>query len=509
MTQNPEQASQKSQSTQLKPPYILSLDVGTSSARALLFDANGTTVPDVISQHTYELTTSNQGEVSVDADKLLEVVAQTIDEVLKAAGDKAAQIKAVATDTFWHSLLGVDQSNKPLTPVITWEDTRSHRASLELRSRFDEHAIHERTGARFHASYWPAKLLWLSQEHPGTFKNVDQWISFGEYMHRKFLGNSICSLSMASATGMLVTREKKWDDELIQKLGVRPEQMPKIGDIRDGITSLTAEYAQRWPVLHDVPWFPAIGDGASACIGSGCSSPKNWSLTVGTSSAIRVVIPNGQTVPPDGLWLYLVDGNRAVIGGALSEGGNLFAWLKERLKHDTLDALENEALKAAPDSHGLTILPFISGERSLGWHANSRMTIAGLSIHTSDADLLRAFAEALAFQLSAVYEQLLKALKWQDENPRLFASGGALVKSDFLRSIIADSLGAVIYPSMDHEASARGAALLALESLGLIEDVAQVKLNLTEPTLPKPDNKEAYRKAIQRQAELYNVLLPD
>ncbi len=420
-------------------PLVLALDVGTSSTRALLFDANGSVVPDIVSQHKYQLTTSNRGEVSVDADMLADLVAQTIDEVLQAAGSLAQQIKAVALDTFWHSLLGVDARNHPVTPVITWEDTRAFAATLDLRKRLDELEVHRRTGARFHASYWPAKLLWLSQARPDTCKRVAQWISFGEYLHRKFLGRSVCSLSMASATGMLNTRARRWDAELMQVLQISPQQLPDPGDMHDSIQGLSSEYAKRWPVLRDALWFPAIGDGASACVGSGCASSENWSLTVGTSSAIRVVVPIDHIEPPSGLWLYLIDAERGVMGGALSEGGNLVAWIENTLKMSALKDLEAEASRLPPDAHGLTILPFISGERSLGWHADARMTISGISIHTSPADLLRAGMEALAYQLYAVYTRLHNALNVQA--PRLLSSGGALYSSDLLRSIIADTPG--------------------------------------------------------------------
>jgi len=187
----------------VKAPFVLAIDVGTSSARALLFDAGGTMVPDVVSQRPYTLTTSAQGEVSVNADMLASIVEETITEALHLAGSYAQQIVAVALDTFWHSLLGIDAAGRALTPVITWEDTRAHDAVSQLRAQLDEQRTHTRTGVHFHASYWPAKLLWLSQNQPELLTQVAQWISFGEYLHRRILGRSRCSLSMASGTGLL------------------------------------------------------------------------------------------------------------------------------------------------------------------------------------------------------------------------------------------------------------------------------------------------------------------
>src|SRR6266516_758492 len=138
-------------------PFVLALDVGTSSTRALLFDAAGVAVPSIQAQDMYELTITGEGEVSVDADKLVEAVATTIDKALKAAGPLASSIGAVATDTFWHSLVGVDKDGHAVMPLITWEDTRPRQAATELRAQLDRAAIHQRTGARLHASYWPAK----------------------------------------------------------------------------------------------------------------------------------------------------------------------------------------------------------------------------------------------------------------------------------------------------------------------------------------------------------------
>ncbi len=486
--------------------YVLALDIGTSSARALLYDATGTAVPHVHAQQTYTVTTSGDGEVTVDADMLVDLVAKTIDEALLAAGPLTSQIRAVATDTFWHSFLGVDASGHPLMPLLTWEDTRPRSAAAELRAQLDEDVVHKRTGARIHASYWPAKLRWLSTVQPELFKRAAEWLSFGEYLHRRFLGRSVCSLSMASGTGMLVTRTRSWDSSLQELLGVRAEQLPPLGDLHDSITGLKPEFASRWPALRDIPWFPAIGDGAAANVGSACATAENWAITIGTSSAIRVVVPS-DIVPPRGLWLYLLDEKRGLLGGALSEGGNILAWLASTLKLPPLVEAESLIASMPPDRHGLTILPFLSGERSPGWHDEASMAVVGINSHTSPTDLLRATLESLAYQLGEVYDQLNTALEKQEIAPTLIGSGGAMLSSRTLQGIIADTLNAPLYPSLEREASARGAALLALETLGIIPDVAHATVELGAPILPDETRHSIYEQGIRRQQRLYNTLL--
>ena len=489
-------------------PLILALDVGTSSTRALLFDAAGAEVPGVKAQETYALTITSEGEVSVDADKLVAVVAQTIDQALQQAGAQASSIGAVAADTFWHSLVGVAaDGQEAVTPLITWEDTRPREAAAALRRQLDEAAIHRRTGARLHASYWPAKLRWLATTQPETFKRAAQWLSFGEYLHRKLLGKSVCSLSMASGTGMLDIKKRAWDRPLMETLGVRDEQLPRIGDLPDSIQGLRPEYARRWPALRDVPWFPAVGDGAAANVGSGCVDARRWALTIGTSSAIRVVVPPERVEPPPGLWLYLLDSRRALLGGALSEGGNLLAWMGETLRLPPLKDAEPQVAALPPARHGLTILPFISGERSSGWHAEAQAVIAGLHAQTTPSEMLRAAMEALAYQLAQVYDQLLAALAMRDTSLQLIGSGGALLNSPTLQHILADTLDTPFYPLLEHEASVRGVALLALEALGVIPDIAQAQTTLGDPVMPDPQRGQIYRSAMARQQELYMKLV--
>ena len=486
---------------------LLALDIGTSSTRAILYDAGGTALPDMQAQLTYQLTTSHEGEASVDADALVDLVARTIDELLHKAGSQAGQIVGVATSAFWHTLLPLDASGRPLMPLMTWEDTRPQQASVELRARLDEAAIHRRTGARLHTSYWPAKISWLVQAHPEIAQQAKRYVSFGEYLHERLLGRAVCSLSMASGTGLLDTRARAWDDELCTFLHLSASQLPQPGDLPDTLQGLKPEFAQRWPALHTIPWFPAIGDGAAANIGSNCANSSMWAVTMGTSSALRVVVSPEQVTPEQGLWLYYVDKRRALLGGALSEGGNMVAWLKKTLQLPELDELDKQLEQLQPDAHGLTILPMLSGERSPGWHTNASLTISGLSIHSTPQEIARASLEAVVFQISRVYDQLVHALKATNTQPRLIASGTALLKSPLLSQMLSDTLNCPLELSHGGEASARGVALLALETLRLIPELAHIDPEITTIVQPDASRHAIYQKARERQQKLYDLLL--
>lgn len=271
----------------------------------------------------------------------------------------------VAFSTFWHGLLGVSRTGEALTPVVTWADTRSVAQAARLRGMLDERHALQRTGCPVHASYYPAKILWFRETMPDLFQSVDWWCSFGEYCYFRLFGVRSCSISMASGSGLFNRREMQWDTELLTVLGVTESCLSPLTDLDSPLRGLREPSASRWPALRDVPWFPALGDGACSHVGCGCGRPGRASVMIGTTGAMRV-LPTAAGLPvPAGLWCYRVDSHRELVGGVLGDGGNLVEWLRGSLALGLEPAALDAALLAAkPAGHGLSFLPFLTGERS-------------------------------------------------------------------------------------------------------------------------------------------------
>ena len=482
---------------------VLALDVGTSSARARAFDAAGRAQPGAEGRVSYEPRTTPDGGVELDADLLLAAAAEAIDAGLAGLGAGAARVAAVGVSVFWHSLLALDATGRPLTPVITWADTRSAEAAAALRGAHDERRIHARTGAPLHAAFFPAKLRWLREARPQVFSRAATWCGFGEYLHARLTGRLATSLSMASGTGLLDQAGGGWDPEMLEAAGIAAHQMPPIDDV--AAPGLIAPHAARWPGLARVPWHPARGDGACSNVGSGCWGPGRVALNVGTSAALRVVLPapsGPHPATPWGLWRYRVDGGRALVGGATSEGGNVLAWCRKHLvlPHDPA-ALEEALGAIAPDGHGLTGLPFFAGERSPGWRPEARAAVAGLSLGTGGVEITRALLESVAFRLAEIYDRL-RALAAADH--LVVASGGALARSPVWAQIVTDALGVPVALGSDAEASVRGAALLALEALGVPIPEAPAPRRVLQPI---PERHARYQAARERQRRLYDNIV--
>ena len=498
-------------------PLILALDIGTSSVRAALYDGQARRVAGLTVQQAHQMRSTADGGVETDIDPLFDRACACIDGVLHAAGDRATRIAAVAVDTFWHNVLAVDGAGTPLTPLFTWADTRSSAAAAQLRTALDTSAVHARTGCVLHPSYLPAKIRW--QQQIGTdLKSLRYWLSFAELLTMRLFGSPTVSISMASGTGLLDQHACTWDPRVLAAIPLDPGKLSPLDDApRSG---LRMEFAARWPALARVPWFPGWGDGATSNVGSGCMRRERVAMMVGTSGAMRVSWRTDDVTIPERLWCYRIDRHRVVMGGALSNGGNLLEWLRDTLNlpigsrdpakeslPDQLREIESDIAALEPDGHGLIFLPFLAGERSPSWAADARGTISGLRLHTRPIEIIRAGYEAIAYRFALLHELLTATVpEIGAASHPVVASGGALLHSPAWLQIMADALSTPVAASQVPEASCRGAALLALEALGAIGDLESLPAPFGTVYTPIAANTARYAAAAGRQRGLYDLL---
>lgn len=484
---------------------VLALDVGTSSVRAALYDAQGNRVEGTEVKNERTLTVTKDGGAEINADEAIEQVAQAIDEVLAKSQSLAEQVELVATSCFWHSLVGVDEKGNAVTSVLSWADTRAAIVIDELKSLFDENETHKRTGCRLHASYLPAKILWLKQEHESVFKSVTRWLSFAEFLTLRFFDDDTASVSMASASGLFDTHKQIWDEEFIEKLNINPSHLPPIADENKTFSNLKTEYATRWQSLQNAAWYPATGDGAANNIGAGCVTKNKAALMIGTSGAMRVLWKgDAPSELPSSLWCYRASREIVVCGGALSDGGGLYHWMKNalRLEEDD-DKLEDQIAEMPPDHHGLTVLPFWAGERSTGWNSDAKGAVLGLIAHTQPIDILCAAMESVAYRFKLISDAIDDIAEPQE----IIASGGALRESPVWTQMIANVIGRSLRLSDTREASSRGAVLLALEASGKIENIEDAPMPTGECFEPDTERHALYQKALQRHKVFYKLLI--
>ncbi len=223
---------------------------------------------------------------------------------------------------------------------------------------------------------------------------------------------------------------------------------------------------------------------------------------IGTSGAMRVAFAGEPPVElAPALWSYRASKQRVVVGGALSDGGGLVQWLTESLKFDQ-GSLQHDLAALEPDAHGLTVLPFWSGERSTGWSSDARGGVFGLRQKTTPVEIIRATLEAVAYRFALI----ARALDAIAPNASIVASGNALRSSPVWLQIIADVLGRPLLFGGAAEASIRGAALLALEAVGKIASIEEDSIAIEQVYEPDLTRHARYQQGLARQEELYDRL---
>ncbi|MGH9432191.1 MAG: gluconokinase [Terriglobia bacterium] len=485
---------------------ILTLDAGSSSVRTLLYDGQGREVPGFGLHLPYELRATASGGVEVDADFLCGLCVHSLSAIHAQITASHVRPAAVAVCTFWHNVLGVDGNGQPTTPVLHSFDTQSAGAVPQLARRLDPLGVHARTGCVLHPSYLPAKLTWLAEARPAAFRNTQRWMSCGEYLFLKLFGTPAASTCMVSGSGLWNQNSNTYDRETLRALPVDLNQLAPENEMDWPARGLRSEYATQWPLLATIPWFPALGDGAANNVGCGCSARDQFALMVGTSGALRAVVEAPRMEAPEGLWVYRLDSTRFVVGGALTNGGGVYAWMKKTLNLPPAAEIE-AALDAMPAaSHGLTVLPLFAGERSPGWRADARAAIIGLRADSSPLQILRASLEAVALRFRLIYDILRRSLA--DPN-QIIATGGALLHSPAWTRMMADALARPVIPCLEEEATSRGAALVALERLGAIDNVSEVPATLGQPMQPSPASVPLYERAVELQSGLYRKLFQE
>lgn len=488
---------------------LLVLDIGTSSTRALLFDSGARLLTDSIAQIPNTAHITPAGDVTFDADALFAAVIEAIDRVLAMPAALQRPVYAVAACTFVTNIVGLDAQGRPFTPLFTYASPSCAKAVIALRAVLGEagvHGVHDRTGCPLHTSYLPARFEWMAHHHPEWFNQAQHWLSIGDYVLWRLTGALCTSFSVASWTGLLNRRTLQWDEEWLERFALAVGRLPALVEAAPLTLRLLPEWRRRWPALSEAIWLPAIGDGAAANVGSGAVTPQQVALTIGTTGAMRVIVPADQRAVPDGLWLYRLTAQEALLGGATTEGGNLLVWLRETLRLPPLSEIEEAMASMPPAAHGVHCLPFIAGERAPGWNEAARAALVGFTQSTTPLDLYRAVLEAIAYRFALIYRRLQPCLPDEGRHSAIIASGGALTASSAWQQITADVLGRPLLLLQEVELSARGAAVLALRSLGLLP-----KLNALPPTLAatiQPDmaRHQQYQDRIEEQSALYTRL---
>jgi glycerol kinase len=451
--------------------YVLALDQGTTSSRALLFDARGAVC--AAAQREIRQIYPRPGWVEHDPDEIWASQIGVAAEALARAGVAAREVAALGITNQRETVVVWERAGgRPIHNAIVWQDRRTAGVCERLRAAGREPLVRARTGLVLDPYFSATKLAWLLDEVPGAraraeagelaFGTVDSWLIW------QLTRGAVHATDVSNACRTLLfdLRGGTWDDEMLELFGVPRALLPEVrgssevfGETADGLLPA------RLPIAG------VAGDQQAALFGQGCRRAGLAKSTYGTGCFLLLHTGEEPVPSPSGLLTtaaWRLDGRTEyALEGSVFMGGAVVQWLRDGLGL-LRTAADVEALAAGvPDSGGVVLVPAFTGLGAPHWDAGARGTLLGLTRGTTAAHLARAALEAIACQVADV----LGAMEADSgvTLAELRVDGGATA-NDLLMQIQADLLGVpVVRPKM-RETTALGAALLAGRAVGLWND---------------------------------------
>ena len=447
--------------------HIIALDMGTTSTKGLLY-AIGRGILSTRSRE-YRTYYPSQGRAEQDPDEVLNAVVQVVHDLVTGSDIDASSVRALVFGGILHSLIPINGEGRALTRALIWADMRAIKQCDLLRKRLDTSEIRSRTGCPLHPLYFMPRLLWIREESPDVFRTAARFISIKEYVLHRLYGEYAVDRSIASGTGLMNTSTLDWDQGLLLEAGVTSQQVSPIVDTGYRFPRMNNDLARRMGLLLETPGIIGASDGPLAHLGSVGMDPSRMSLTIGTSAALRRMVNEPTMIPGSEAWCYYMTEGRWLLGGVVHDAGNVIQWFADRFLEGDGDGvfqlLERVAREIPPGAGGLLFLPFMSGQRSPFYNPSVHTAVIGMTFSHGKEHILRAVVEGIAYRIHSVHAVL------DPEGTCALVVTGGILRSESWMQITADFLGKRLFRAGVNLASAWGAVLVALRSLGIVDSV--------------------------------------
>lgn len=485
----------------MRNDIVIGVDIGTTATKVVAYGSGGSALASA--DRSYPLHSPHPGWAEQDADEVVSAVLDAIAEVVSKVPEDVA---AIGVSSVMHSLIGLDGDGRPLTPLITYADSRAWPQALRLRRELGI-SLYRATGTPIHPMSPLVKLAWFAEHEPELRRQVSHWVSIKEHLLRRMCDSDVVDHAVASATGLFDLSTRDWYPDALEAAGVSSEQLGRLVPTTARIDGMRSEVAQRLGVPASTPVVVGASDGVLANLGVGAVRPGVAALSIGTSGAIRVTVDAPRTDPDMRTFCYTLTDQQWVVGGAISNGGLVLRWLTDELfAGSDYDRLTAEAAEIPPGSDGVIMLPYLTGERAPSWSPLRGGVLFGLRMEHQRGHVVRAGLEGVALQLRLVGDALRDA---RGDFDRLRVTGG-FVESELWLQIVADVLDSELEVPQVDEAVAYGAALLAMRGIDLIDDLSTATDGITiARTVPPGAGAVAdYDRVAATYAELVERLTP-
>jgi gluconokinase len=452
-------------------------DIGTTGCRVCVYGARGDLAVSVNTD--YALLTPRPGWVEQSPEEIYAAFRLTVRNAIAKLPHSPHRIRSITLSSVLHSIFPVSRAGEPIHPMLTWADSRAEPYVDQIRLRLDAAALYARTGCPLHPMYPLAKLLWFRHDRPEIFAAAHRFISIKEFVVHRLTGRAAVDRSLASGTGFFDLRQRRWDVEALDSVGVGVDRLSPVYSTTHLITDWSAE-ALGLP--KDTPLVLGAGDGPLSTLGAGGVGSHQFTATIGTSGAVRRCVPTPLTDATARNWCYNLTDDVWVVGGAINNGGLALRWFRDTFApDDSYETLVREAATVDAGSGGLIFLPFLTGDRAPYWNSRSRGVFFGLTLNHTRAHLARATLEGVLYAMYSVFAALRRLGAGDDDSGVEILASGSFTRSSAWVQMMADVFGHPIIVPGSADASAFGAAALGMVATGDLESIGAIGRIMTAP----------------------------
>lgn len=496
--------------------YLLGIDIGTSGTKTLVCDHTGKVLATAMAEHPIHSPKPGWSEqVPEDWWKATQAATKA---VLKKARVKGSQISGIGLSGQMHGSVFLDKSGKVIRPALLWNDQRTAAECEEIEKKAGgRNELIAMVANPALTGFTAPKILWVRKNEPKHYEKTTQILLPKDYIRFRMTGEFATEVSDASGTLLLDVAKRAWSDELLGKLKIDKDLLPRCYESHEVSGTLTKDAASALGLVEGIPVVGGGGDQAAGAVGNGIVTAGIVSATLGTSG---VVFAHSDKPTRDPLgrvhtMCHAVAGKWCVFGCMLSAGGS-FQWFRNQLgqhevevakrkKIDPYQLLVEQADAAPPGAEGLFFLPYLTGERCPHPDPDARGAWIGLTSRTNRGMMIRAVLEGVTFGMRdalGIMDDMQIPVK------EIRASGGG-ARSPFWRQLQADIYNKPIVLTNASEGPAYGVALLAGVGTGVWKNVEEACKSSIEQTMKVPPQKRSagvYENHYQVYRKLYHDL---
>jgi xylulokinase len=488
-----------------KGQYLLGIDIGTSSLKALLVSADGGTV--ALEQRSYEPDILPNGGAEQDPKVWWDAAVDALRHLAAAHPEKVSGIAGIGLGGQMHGLVALDSSGEPVHPAIIWMDARSGAQVKRVYDTLGEEEIHSITYNRVCRGFALPSLLWLRDNKPDVFARVRSIMLPKDYIRYRLTGCIATEASDASSTTVFNTGRREWSWHMIDALGLDRGLFPSCQESGDIAGEVTAQAAAETGLAPGTLVVYGGGDQPVQAIGNGAVNEGVFCTSIGTSGQVSLFSQTPLRDPDCRVHTFCHAANRgwSVFGATLSAGLCL-KWLNNRvLGNPGYEAVDDMVAEIMPGSEGVVFLPYLNGERTPHFDSDARGLFTGLSVAHDRRHMARAVMEGVVFSLKDSMELFAQL----GRTPEFVIAAGGGAKSPLWLQMQADIFGTPVKVVKTAEQVCLGAATLAGIGTGLFpsyDEAARALVRYGDRVYePNVRNASVYGDAYRRFRALYGA----